>query len=60
MRFNTRCVGCKKPYRNYESLVNHGNRCIKKMKWLHKQGYLNDKMLKVNISHIKKMGFKQT
>jgi len=63
MRYSkpTKCDGhgCKYKSLNFACLVKHGNVCIKKMRWLNRQGYLTDRMLKVNIKHIKKMGFKQ-
>lgn len=51
--------GCKFTTWYWAVLQKHNGRCIKKMKWMYRQGFMNEKMLKVNIKHIKKMGYKQ-
>jgi len=57
----TKCKGhgCKYETVYWECLTKHGDRCIKKYRWMNRQGYMTDKMLKVSIKHIKKIGIKQ-
>ena len=60
-KISWKCSGHGCPYKTsyFKCIKKHGNRCIKKMKWLVRQGFMTEEMLKVNIKYIKKMGYEQ-
>lgn len=51
--------GCKYKTLNFGCMSKHGNRCIKKLKWCYRQGFMTKESLEMNIKHLKAEKIKQ-